>query len=178
MANKPSYLAELRMSLPYINNGNKYGDDDDKSSGAIATNNNSTSSNNDVLVLSSSTGNMKKKESSNSNTYVETMPFVDSMTEEEQQEQEDEDNDREVTVLPVLPNNDDVIVNSSTMTDNINSICGSSTVSEMLYPADTYSFLCLYGPIKNPRFFSYGLMVYLFQMTFLVLMVLSVIHPK
>jgi hypothetical protein len=56
--------------------------------------------------------------------------------------------------------------------------CSSSTFSSKPYPADTYSLLSLHGPVGNPGFFSYGLMVYLFQMTFLVLMVLSVIHPK
>jgi hypothetical protein len=46
------------------------------------------------------------------------------------------------------------------------------------YPDDTYSLLALHGPIKNPRFFFFGLMVFLFQITFLLLMVLSVVHPN
>jgi hypothetical protein len=46
------------------------------------------------------------------------------------------------------------------------------------YPPDTYSILALHGPIENPAYFSFGLMVYLFQMTFLILMVLSVVHRR
>jgi hypothetical protein len=81
----------------------------------------------------------------------------------EEREAKAEGSNKNVAEQPVLYNNED---------DG-----SSSTFSSKPYPADTYSFLCLYGPVKNPGYFSYGLMVYLFQMTFLVLMVLSVTHP-
>jgi hypothetical protein len=41
------------------------------------------------------------------------------------------------------------------------------------YPADCYSLLSLHGPIDNPKFFLFGFMVFSFQMSFLMLMVLS-----
>jgi len=47
-----------------------------------------------------------------------------------------------------------------------------------IFPSDCYSFLSLHGPFDNPLFFSFGMMVYIFQMMFLLLMVLSVLHPK
>ena len=46
------------------------------------------------------------------------------------------------------------------------------------YPADCYSFLSLYGPLKNPKYFFFGLMVFAFQITFLLLMVVSVIDKR
>jgi len=46
------------------------------------------------------------------------------------------------------------------------------------FPNDCYSFLSLHGPCDNPLFFSFGMMVYIFQMMFLLLMVLSVLHKK
>jgi len=46
------------------------------------------------------------------------------------------------------------------------------------FPSDCYSFLSLHGPIGNPLFFSFGMMVYIFQITFLLLMVFSVLHEK
>jgi len=47
-----------------------------------------------------------------------------------------------------------------------------------IFPSDCYSFLSLHGPFDNPLFFSFGMMVFIFQMMFLLLMVLSVLHPK
>ncbi|OEU11409.1 hypothetical protein FRACYDRAFT_245926 [Fragilariopsis cylindrus CCMP1102] len=61
-------------------------------------------------------------------------------------------------------NNNDVIVDTKIITDP--------------YPSDTYSILALHGPIENPAYFSFGLMVYLFQISFLLLMVLSVVHRR
>jgi hypothetical protein len=46
------------------------------------------------------------------------------------------------------------------------------------YPADCYSILSIYGPLDNLLNFSFGMTVYLFQMIFLVLMILSKVHPK
>ena len=68
----------------------------------------------------------------------------------------------------------DVFNTCSNNTINVN----TASFNSGLYPADTYSILALYGPIGNPAYFSFGLMVYLFQITFLLLMVLSVVHPK
>ena len=31
------------------------------------------------------------------------------------------------------------------------------------YPADCYSFLAIHGPTENPTFFSFGILVWLFQ---------------
>jgi len=47
-----------------------------------------------------------------------------------------------------------------------------------MFPSDCYSFLSLYGPFDNPLFFSFGMMVFIFQILFLLLMVLSVLNPK
>jgi hypothetical protein len=95
--------------------------------------------------------------------------FSNNISEEEQDD--DGGSNKNVAELPVLPNNQDDFV-------TVKNDGSSSTISNKPYPADTYSFLSLYGPIKNPGYFSYGLMVYLFQMTFLVLMVLSKTHHK
>ena len=46
------------------------------------------------------------------------------------------------------------------------------------FPSDCYSFLSLHGPCDNPLFFCFGMMVYVFQMRFLLLMVFSVLHAK
>ena len=39
----------------------------------------------------------------------------------------------------------------------------SSETGGQTYPADCYSFLTLHGPIKSPKFFFFGLTVWLFQ---------------
>jgi hypothetical protein len=79
----------------------------------------------------------------------------------------------------VTSNNNNIsnITNTSNHKNGTGNIGSSINTTNKPYPADTYSFLSLYGPIKNPGYFSYGLMVYVFQMTFLMLMVLSIIHP-
>lgn len=46
------------------------------------------------------------------------------------------------------------------------------------YPADCYSFLSLHSPFESPMFFAFGLTVWLFQMSFLFLMVLRVAGGK
>jgi hypothetical protein len=73
-----------------------------------------------------------------------------------------------------IRNNDGDISNTS---DNSN-INVSPVINTETYPADTYSLLALYGPIENPPYFYFGLMIYLFQTIFLLLMVLSVVHPR
>eukprot|EP00531_Pseudo-nitzschia_arenysensis_P000586 CAMPEP_0116127834 /NCGR_PEP_ID=MMETSP0329-20121206/7043_1 /TAXON_ID=697910 /ORGANISM="Pseudo-nitzschia arenysensis, Strain B593" /LENGTH=1048 /DNA_ID=CAMNT_0003621943 /DNA_START=256 /DNA_END=3405 /DNA_ORIENTATION=+ len=45
------------------------------------------------------------------------------------------------------------------------------------YPADCYSFMALHGPFEAPRFFFFGFLVWVFQVTFLILLVLRVAHP-
>ncbi|OEU06031.1 L domain-like protein [Fragilariopsis cylindrus CCMP1102] len=116
------------------------------------TNNSSSStiigkSNNNILV-------------SKLNNSEEIVHISDSLSEEGRDD--NGGSNKNVAEQPVLPNNEDDF---------------SSTFSSKPYPADTYSLLSLHGPVGNPSYFSYGLMVYLFQMTFLVLMVLSVTHP-
>jgi hypothetical protein len=59
-----------------------------------------------------------------------------------------------------------------------NNIDVNPKINTETYPPDTYSILALCGPIGNPAYFSFGLMVYLFQIIFLLLMVLSVVHPR
>ena len=49
---------------------------------------------------------------------------------------------------------------------------------EQFYPSDCYSFLSIYGPTENPEYFFYGLVICLFQLAFLTLFVLSVLHQK
>jgi hypothetical protein len=88
------------------------------------------------------------------------------------EEVDDEGNDTKVAA--VLHDNDNDVDNSSTIEGNTDT--NNNTITEP-YPADTYSILALHGPIESRAFFSFGLMVYLFQITFLILMVLSVIHP-
>ncbi|VEU37288.1 unnamed protein product, partial [Pseudo-nitzschia multistriata] len=46
------------------------------------------------------------------------------------------------------------------------------------YPKDCYSFMSLHGPDRNPIFFSYGMVVFAFQMSLLVLMVISALDTK
>jgi len=61
---------------------------------------------------------------------------------------------------------------------SIGGIVSSGTGNKEKYPKDCYSFLSLYGPIRNPIFFGFGLMVFMFQMAFLALMIASVVHPS
>jgi hypothetical protein len=74
-------------------------------------------------------------------------------------------------------NNDNSMGNISDTIYNSN-VYINPEINTGTYPPDTYSILALHGPIENPAYFSFGLMVYLFQMTFLLLMVLSVVHPR
>lgn len=46
---------------------------------------------------------------------------------------------------------------------------------EHKYPSDSYSFLALHGPRDDLVFFSFGVMAFLFQFTFLLLMIISVV---
>ncbi|VEU44411.1 unnamed protein product [Pseudo-nitzschia multistriata] len=41
------------------------------------------------------------------------------------------------------------------------------------FPDDCYSFLSLHGPCSNPVFFGYGMSVFVFQASFLILMLIS-----
>lgn len=45
------------------------------------------------------------------------------------------------------------------------------------YPQDTYSFLSKYGPLENIGCFTFGLVVFLFQVTFLVLIIVNIVDP-
>lgn len=53
-----------------------------------------------------------------------------------------------------------------------------STTRTKKYPKDSYSFLALYSPKTDINLFCFGLMVFLFQSTMLILMILSVIVPQ
>eukprot|EP00536_Pseudo-nitzschia_multiseries_P004714 jgi/Psemu1/188705/e_gw1.80.74.1 len=46
------------------------------------------------------------------------------------------------------------------------------------FPPDCYSFLSLHGPIDDIQFFSFGMMVFIFQFLFLLLIVMSVLDQK
>ena len=46
------------------------------------------------------------------------------------------------------------------------------------YPADSYSFLAIHGPLAHPPFFLFGLGVWICQMLFLVLMLVSMVVPR
>ena len=50
-------------------------------------------------------------------------------------------------------------------------------LNEGCYPRDTYSFLSKYGPWENMECFAYGFIVFLFQVTFLVLIILNIVNP-
>jgi hypothetical protein len=78
-----------------------------------------------------------------------------------------------------MNNNVNNNVNNVTNTCNSNTInVNTAVIKQGLYPADTYSILAIHGPIESPAYFSFGLLVYLFQIIFLLLMVLSVVHPN
>jgi len=50
---------------------------------------------------------------------------------------------------------------------------------EMLsYPKDTYSFLALHGPMKNPSIFFFGFAMFLLQVAFNTLLLLSILAPS
>ena len=50
---------------------------------------------------------------------------------------------------------------------------------EMLYyPKDTYSFLALHGPMKNPSIFFFGFAMFLLQVAFNMLLLLSILVPN
>jgi len=46
------------------------------------------------------------------------------------------------------------------------------------YPDDCFSFLTIHGPIGSPFFFWFGMSVTMLQVSFLILMILSVVHPR
>jgi len=47
----------------------------------------------------------------------------------------------------------------------------------IFYPADTYSFISLHSPLESPFYFTLGLGVFAFRMSFLVLMLLNIMIP-
>mmetsp|Transcript_13568 Transcript_13568/g.38164 ORF Transcript_13568/g.38164 Transcript_13568/m.38164 type:complete len:1360 (-) Transcript_13568:377-4456(-) len=66
-----------------------------------------------------------------------------------------------------------------TNNDDSGSGSGSESASDRKrYPFDCYSFLSLHGPMDNIYFFGFGMVVFFFQMSFLVLIVLSVLDQK
>jgi len=54
----------------------------------------------------------------------------------------------------------------------------STTNSRHTYPADCYSLIATHGPLDKSGFFYVGLIVWLFQICFLALLVMSVVHPN
>jgi hypothetical protein len=46
------------------------------------------------------------------------------------------------------------------------------------YPADCYSFMSIHGPFDKNGYFYFGFAVWAFQVSFLFILVLHVIHPK
>lgn len=54
------------------------------------------------------------------------------------------------------------------------SIC----TNNIKYPSDTYSFLALCDPRKETNLFCFGLLIFLFQSSLLIVMLLSVVVPK
>ena len=76
--------------------------------------------------------------------------------------------------------NSNEVVGSNNHYENNSSIISddSDNKNKQMYPSDCYSFLSLYGPIKNPVYFLFGLVICLFQLAFLMLFVLSVLHKK
>ena len=46
------------------------------------------------------------------------------------------------------------------------------------WPSDSYSFVAIHGPLAAPKFFFFGLGVWFCQMMFLVLMLISMVHPS
>jgi len=44
------------------------------------------------------------------------------------------------------------------------------------YPPDCYSFMAIHSPFKKPGFFLFGFMVFVFQMLFILYMILSKVH--
>jgi len=45
------------------------------------------------------------------------------------------------------------------------------------FPTDCYSFVALYSPITDPDLFCFGIIIFLFQSTLFLLMILSVVSP-
>jgi len=62
--------------------------------------------------------------------------------------------------------------------DNTESVDDADDKRDRKYPQDSYSFMALYGPMRNINLFSFGLMVFLFQSVLLIVMILSVTIPK
>lgn len=57
------------------------------------------------------------------------------------------------------------------------SMAQRSLETEVTYPADCFSFLILYGPIKHPYVFGFSCGVFLMQFSLLLCAILSVVHP-
>eukprot|EP00536_Pseudo-nitzschia_multiseries_P014915 jgi/Psemu1/216239/e_gw1.787.18.1 len=53
----------------------------------------------------------------------------------------------------------------------------AATANRQVYAQDTYSFLSLHGPFDQPIFFGIGMIVSLFQLSLILMMLLSVLHP-
>ena len=75
-------------------------------------------------------------------------------------------------------NSNEVVESDDHYEDNSIISDDSDNKNKQMYPSDCYSFLSLYGPIKNPVYFFFGLVICLFQLAFLSLFVLSVLHKN
>jgi hypothetical protein len=132
---------------------------DDQSNSSITfdkiNNTKNNNSNNNKFSISSSSSNSTIT-NSNVSTRI-TSNAITSIRSNNNNNNNNDDDDDDV--------NTNVNVNVNTKIDN----------EPDTYPADVYSILSLHGPFES--YFYFGLMVYLFQMTFLLLMVLSVVHP-
>lgn len=66
------------------------------------------------------------------------------------------------------------IINNPNINVDRRSIC----TNNIKYPSDTYSFLALCDPRKETNLFCFGLLIFLFQSSLLIVMLLSVVVPK
>ena len=113
---------------------------------------------------------------SNSNSNQSNYDFVDTENQIATQKHKGggggEKEERGLLVNSSMLSNDNDDGNTTTSTS------GVSTGTVVTYPADCYSFLALYHPWENFRYWSFGFIVWMFQVVFLILMIMRVVSKK
>jgi hypothetical protein len=149
---------------------------------AIAATNNNTSNNSDNNI--NDTSNRRNNVQSNNSIIIDSFPrsIPISLSSSNNNNVNNNNNNNNINKETYPPDTYSIRALNSmsniSRTSNDSNVSINPKINTEIYPPDTYSILALHGPIENPAYFSFGLMVYLLQMTFLLLMVLSVVHPR
>ena len=129
---------------------------------------------NDEIKLSNN-----NNSNSNSNSNQSNYDFVDTENQIATQQHERGGGGGEKAERGLLVVNSNMLSTDNEDGNTTTSTSGVSTGGTLVtYPADCYSFLALYHPWENFRYWSFGFIVWMFQVVFLILMIMRVVSKK